>query len=840
MSNRSASRVSVLHATLGGALGGNRGRLALSTLAIALGVALGFAVQLINQAALGEFNGSMATLSGSADLEVRGPRSGFAETLFATLANDADVAVASPVVEVDARIKGRDDSLTLLGIDAFRAGAVTPALLPETSDPLDVLRADRIFLSPAATRWLDARPGDTVTLQAGLRDLPLIVAGLTHAAPDQRYAVMDIAAAQEHFDRIGRLTRIDLRVRPGVDVDLLRARIQATLPPGVAIVPPQARADATTRMSRAYRVNLNVLALVALFTGGLLVFSSQALSIARRRAQFALLRTLGLSRRRLVALLLVEGAGIGAVGSLFGLLAGFLLALTLLRMFGGDMGAGFFRGVAPQVVIEPTAVLFFGAIGVLAAILGGLVPSLEAARAAPAAALKSGDEQATFHPLRHPGPGIALLAAGVLSALLPPVAALPLFGYLAIALLLFGTLLLMPRLTTFVLAHLPTPRCVPMALALQQLRGAPGQAAVSLTTIVASVSLMVAMAIMVGSFRQSLDGWLGRILPAELYVRSGMAGDSAWFSADDQRMFAGLAGVRRVEFQRTQSLLLDSAQARVVLLARDLPSDDPARALPLLAEGPVRSAEDPPPIWVSEAVADLYGFTPGKRVALPLAGHEFPFVVAGVWRDYARQQGAIAMDRTLYARLTGDRTANDAALWLDAGARVEDVRRELEARLGIDGKLTFAAPGEIRNISMRVFDRTFAVTYALEAAAVGIGLVGLSSSFGALVYARRREFGMLRHIGLTRRQVAGMLATEGLLVSGVGLGVGLMLGWIMSLILIFVVNRQSFHWSMDLHVPWGPLLALALSLLALAIATTLVSARGAMAGDAIRAVKDDW
>ncbi len=154
--------------------------------------------------------------------------------------------------------------------------------------------------------------------------------------------------------------------------------------------------------------------------------------------------------------------------------------------------------------------------------------------------------------------------------------------------------------------------------------------------------------------------------------------------------------------------------------------------------------------------------------------------------------------------------------------------------------MTLATPGEIRALSLRIFDRTFAVTYGLLAAAVIIGLVGLSSSFGALVLARRREFGMLRHLGMTRRQIAAMLATEGLAVSGIGLGVGLVLGFVMSLILIHVVNRQSFHWGMALHVPWMSLAALALVLLVLATATTIGSARGAMSDEAIRAVKDDW
>ena len=835
-----AAQLRILGATLGGAHHGNRGRLLLSVLAIALGVALGYAVQLINQAAIGEFAGGMATLSGSADLEVRGPRSGFDEELFVTLAQDPDIAVASGVVEVDARIKGRDDALPIFGADAFRAGAVTPALLPNATDPLDILRPDRLFLSPAAAAWLSLRAGDRVTLQSGLRDVTLTVAGLLQAPSSQRYAVMDIAAAQQEFERIGRLTRIDLRVRPGADVRAVRSRLLSQLPAGLSVEAPQTRADATMRMSRAYRVNLNVLALVALFTGGLLVFSTQALSVVRRRAQFALLRTLGLARRRLVALLLVEGAAVGVAGSLLGLLAGYALAMAAMRTFGSDLGAGFFRGVAPAVAIEPLAATLFGALGIVVAMLGSLVPAVEAAHAPPAAALKAGDEQAAFRPLQRSWPGVILLTAGALAALLPPVTGLPLFGYLAIALLLFGTLTLMPRVAMILLARMPTPRAVPAALAFAQLRGAPGQATASLTTIVASVSLMVSMAIMVASFRQSLDDWLVRVLPADLYVRSGTAGDSAFFAASDQAKFAGLPGVRRVEFLRVQSVLVDPAQPRIVLLARDLPADDPARALPLVAESSAHSLGDAPAVWVSEAMVDLYGYHPGGQITLPLAGREVAFTVAGVWRDYARQQGSVVMDRALYAKLTGDTTANDAALIFDPGTRSEDVRRELEARAGQQGQLAFSSPGDIRAVSLRIFDRTFAVTYALEAAAVGIGLVGLSSSFGALAFARRREFGMLRHVGLTRTQIAGMLATEGLVVSGIGLAVGLALGWLMSLILVFVVNRQSFHWSMDLRVPWGPLLALAIVLLVLATATTLFSARSAMSGNVVRAVKDDW
>jgi putative ABC transport system permease protein len=216
------------------------------------------------------------------------------------------------------------------------------------------------------------------------------------------------------------------------------------------------------------------------------------------------------------------------------------------------------------------------------------------------------------------------------------------------------------------------------------------------------------------------------------------------------------------------------------------------------------------------------------------------FLVAGVWRDYARQQGAVLIERYEYLRHTGDANANDAALWLEPGATAAELSKQIEALVPGGENVEISGPGEIREVSLKVFDRTFAVTYALEGVAVMIGLFGLSAGFGALVLARRREFGMLRHIGMTRRQIGVMLAAQGLLVSGVGLAMGLALGWLISLVLIHVVNRQSFHWGMDLHMPWLLLAQFSAVMLALATLTATASGRQAMSADVVRSVKEDW
>ena len=819
----------------------HKGRLAVSVLAIALGVALGYAVQLINAVALNEFSQAVQSLAGEADLEIRGPRAGFDEMLFPRIAHLPEVAVASPVLEVDAKLPGRQEPLRVLGMDAFRAAYVQPGLIGNApADMLELLRPDALFLSPAAADWLGVKTGDRLQVQVGLAMVDLRVAGLLRASGRERLGVMDIAAAQLALGRLGRISRLDLRIRPGADLDALQARVQAGLPPGLIVERPQSDLQRNASLSRSYRVNLNVLALVALFTGGFLVFSAQALSVVRRRAQLALLRVLGVTRGGVVRLLLAEGALIGAAGAALGLLAGYLVAAAVLQRFGADLGAGQFRGLHPELHAEPWASALFFALGVLVAAAGSLAVALEAARAAPAQALKAGDEQTAFARLQPAWPGIILIILGVLCTMLGPVGGVPLFGYIAIGLMLVGTLALMPRLATKVFGLLPRPSGAGARLALAQLQGAPGQAAVSLAAIVASFSLMVAMAIMVASFRVSFDAWLDQVLPADLYLRAGISGDSAYLAPQDEARIAALPGVCRAEFLRIQQLLLEPGRPRVTLFARSLERDDPSRRLPLVSDVLTPRAGEPPPLWASEAMVDLYGYALGKVVEVPIAGKLQRFTVAGIWRDYVRQYGTVIIERELYAQLSGDRNSNDAALYLAPGASAKAIEQTIRDSVPGGANLEFGDPGTIRARSLNLFDRTFAVTYALEAVAVLIGLFGLSSSFGALVLSRSREFGMLRHVGMTRRQIGAMLAAEGALVSALGLALGLALGWVISLVLIHVVNRQSFHWSMDLHLPWGLLALLAAALLALATLTALASGRRALGVDVVRAVREDW
>ena len=828
-------------------------RNAAAVLAVMLGVALAFSVHLINASALSEFASAVRSVNGQPDVELRATNRGFDEVLYARVATHPGVALASPVLEMQTLMvspQGQRHTLRVVGVDALLLPGIAPSLMPlpfADAGRFAMFAPRTVFLNAAAQKvWRSAAPSpsQTTQIQVGLQLQTAIVGGTVNASGGP-LAVVDLAAAQDLFGRGAQLTRIDLRLTPGADREaVLRA---LTLPPDVVTALPGDGALRISNLSRAYRVNLTVLALVALFTGAFLVFSVLALSVTRRAQQLALLGVLGLTPRQRLQLVLAESAALGVVGSALGIALGASLAALALRLLGGDLGGGYFAGVTPTLQWDGTAAAVYGLLGVAAAVAGGWWPARAAQRLPLAPTLKGLGLAASGG--QHHGLSALLLVIGTLLALLPPVAGIPLAAYLSVALLLrggitalpWGVALLYNRLAPKVAYH-----ALPM-LAVERARRVRESAAVAVSGVVASLSLAVALTVMVTSFRGSVTAWLDVVLPADLYVRTATStgsADTAFLDPTLAHAVAQLPGVARLATQRTTHLQLDPARPAVALMARAIPAA--GNNLPLLTE----SMPVPPGqvgIFVSEPMVDLYGAKPGSSFALSLGGlsaQTATYFVAGVWRDYARQGGAIVMDSANFERLTGDTRINDIALWLAPGANAnavqQEVRRLADAQSGSAGLLEFASVAEIRATSLRIFDRSFAVTYWLQAVAIAIGLFGVAASFSAQVLARRKEFGLLAHLGLTRRQILTVVAGEGAAWTLIGSMAGLALGLAVSVVLVHVVNPQSFHWTMDLAVPWLRLLALCAAVVAAGTVTAWLAGRAAAGQDAVLAVKEDW
>jgi putative ABC transport system permease protein len=817
---------------------------ALSMLAIALGVALGYAIHLINDAALADFSQAMKSVQGEPDAVIA-PKDSAGRVplaLINELARDEAVALVVPVIETRVRIEHTSGELTvrLIGLDVFSAGLLMPDLLPRqgTSITGGGIFEDGVYASPALLARLQTKipagtqsAGAGVTVTRGDATWRTPIAGdLPAARPDDLLLVADIARVQAHFGPTDAVSEGRIRLAPGIKLAAWLNTWAGKLPPGLTLRAAAENQARLSNVSRAYRVNLNVLALVALLTGGFLVFATQLTAVAQRSTQFALLGVLGLSPRMRLLQVLFEGLAIGVPGAVIGLALGWGMAVAFTRLLGGDLGGGFFAGGTPVIVPELLPALVFFALGCGASLAGALYPAWLNRVQPLAQALKTGFAQqppSGRDDLPRPRAGKALAVALVAGAAvgltrLPAIFELPLAGYAAIALVLLLGIAVAPVVTqiafgAFARRELPAAQRV----AVQNVMQAPLMAQVAASGLIVSFALTVSMVTMVASFRVALDQWLDVVLPAPYYVRSRGVPLPAELLAALERPDAPFA---RIERMAAGSLSLDPRRPAVAVLVRELDRADPGARLPFTGQVlavPVGAI----PVWISEPMQELYRLQAGQTLRLPLLGREVEVFVGGVWRDYARQFGALVIGSRDYRALGGSFEATELALWPrpDGAAAARDWLAQHASRHGIET----AEAGEIRELSLRIFDKSFAVTYALEAAAMVIGLFGLAVTLAASVWLRARELATLAALGFDRAMLTRAVVFEGALIAAVGLAVGLVCGLAVGAILTHVVNPQAFHWRMDLRIPWAQVLPGAALTLAAAIVASRFAARQA-------------
>lgn len=833
-------------------------RVLLAIVAVMLGVALGFGVHLLNGAALTEFARAARSVNGQPDLVLHARSGALTDADFAELLNQPEITAANPVLEGQALWSGQAGAdgrgllMRVVGVDvlaliASSTGArpLAPDLMPqvdEGSGMTALLPARTLHLNAAARQRL--APGQTrLTLRVAQpgsdapQDVEFAIGGRV-AAGNEPLAVLDIADAQQLLGRLGTLDRIDIQLQPDVDARAWAAR----LPQRWRAEAPPDQGERLSDLTRAYRVNLGLLSLMALFTGSFLVYAVLSLATAQRLPQWALVGVLGVSARMRWRLIVMEGAAIGALGTVLGLALGVGLAAGALTVLGSNLGLhGGGASSAELLLNQPLLgpALAYAALGLAAALGAALAPALTVRRIAPALVLKGLGLPAGR---TLPGwVGLALLALGAALAALPPLDGTPVAAYLGMLCLLLGGMALVPALVrglTALLAHLPAGPL--LLLARERSRDQATEARRSLAGVLVALALAVAMTVMIGSFRESLLRWLDDALPADLYVRSSLRGADGLPAPLPPEYLAAvdrLPAVARSAPQRSTRARLPGKAEPTALTARPMDSGQ----LPLLQRWTGAVDRGALPVWVNEAGRDQDGLVPGRVFDVELVDHARPLrlQVMGVWRDYSRQSGALWMALDDFRRATADPHITELALWLQPGTDPDAAREAVRAAAARPEDIDTAAAGELRALSLQIFDRSFAITLWLQAVALTVGLFGVIASQSAQALARRREFGLLRHLGLSRRALMKLLLLEASLSGGAGALAGLGLGLGLSAVLVFVVNPQSFHWSMEMHLPLWRLAALVGLAFVAAVGASLLAGRRALGADAVRAVRED-
>jgi len=781
-------------------------------LGVALGVAVVIAVDLANDSARRAFALSMESLAGRATHHLVGPPDGFADTLYRELRVDHGVRPSAPVIEGLLRVDGA--TYQLLGVDPFAEGPFREGTgkRPEGDVRRLLTEPSTVLIGEPSARRLGVQPGDALQVQAASGEVTVTVVGLlggAQAAAFEGLLVADIATAQELLQRIGRLDRIDL-----IADDAAVTALAATLPPGVRVEPAGQRQAALAQMTEAFHVNLQAMGLLALLVGALLVYNTMTFAVLRRRPVLGTLRLLGATRGQLFGRVIAESLLLGLVGSLLGLALGVAVGSGLVRLVTRTINDLYFVLTVTQFQVSPLLLAKGLLLGLGSTALAAAGPALEAAGTRPQAARRRSTLERTSH-RRVPwlaAAGGLLLAAGVVLTQLPDRGLA--LAFTALFLVILGYSLVVPLLVVGLGRGLlgPASRLFGSAgrLALRAVDAGLSRTGVAIAALCVAVAATVGVGIMVESFRDTVARWLGQTLRADLYVAAAGAGSSRSGGALPSAVPARLRALPDVRgLSQGRSVQADSPAGPVQLLAIEL-GPDSHRGFDLRGA----AAAD---LWQGFAAGELvlasepyawrHRVGTGDEVTLHTAEGPRRFRVGGVFRDYGTDRGMLVMDRAAYARWWHDPAVSTVGVFLADPATLEAALaavRQATADLGT--AILVRANRAIREESLAIFDRTFAITGVLRLLAIGVAFIGVLAALLALQLERAREHAVLRALGLTPGQMVGL----GLLETGaMGLFAGVLalpLGWALAELLIHVVNLRSFGWSMDSLLPPGVLL----------------------------------
>ena len=818
-------------------------RTLLTVTGVALGVVAAVAIAAANVEVLRAFERAVVTVAGPSTLEVSAHDLGLDETVFDVIRRMPGVVKASPLIEEAFLLRDGPhgpESVQVYGLDLLAEAEAHGFRLERgmVEDGLDdLLKPDTVYIGRQLSQEWNLRRGSTVEARAGSRLVRLHVAGVVEGTDRpgsywNRVILMDVAAAQIVFDMIGRLDRIELVTAHDRPVEDIAVALRTVLPPSVVVQRPSQRTAQVENMVGAFQLNLAVLSWVGLLIGMFLVYNTMSFSVAQRRREIGIYRALGMTERRVAGLFLLEAGGFGFLGGTLGALAGLWLARSLVSLVsrtisdlyvpltsGGSLAAFDTQnlGLLAQGIL----------VGVVVSMAGAIGPSLDASRTITTKALAPGDyeQSEAVRSGRYAWWSLILMALGIVCALGPPIRGLPLLGYIATLCLLGAFACLSPvciaALRWSIQRHEQTAPALSGSLkrmAADHAARHPGRNAVTVSALLVGLAIMIGVVVMVRSFRGTVEAWVDQTVMADLIVappawlhgkqvgHSSRTLPASWLPA-----LAAIKGVAAVDTYRDVQVEIQGQPA--ALVSRDLRLHAERGRYLMLEEDwstVLRRSAETGGVVVSEVLANRLGLHRGERIAITTPAGPQTVPVEGIFYDYATDGGKVVMERTLYRRLWNDDRITVYALYLDPDADGEQVRRLVGQALA--SRETAIAPPiiisnrELRREILNIFDRTFVLTYVLEAIAVLVAVLGIVNTLITAVLERRRELATLQAIGASRTQVERLVQWEAIYLGAIGALLGVLGGLALAWVLIAVINKQAFGWTIRMTVPLEVLL----------------------------------
>jgi putative ABC transport system permease protein len=795
-------------------------QLGLAILGIALGVAVVIAVDLANASARRGFDSAMSRITGHATHRIVGGSTGVPEAIYTRLRVERGFRLAAPAVTGYLPSADRPGQLVqILGIDPFAERPFRGAAADITGNRFD-FRA--LLLDPEAA-LLPGAMGETVTLKRGAQRFTLRRAGTLDGPELDGLALTDISTAQELLGQLGRLSHIDLILPEGSAGERVAAELRAWLPADLRLETPEGRNRATRDLSAAFSLNLTAMSLLALVVGTFLIYNAMTFAVVQRRTLLGILRALGVTRRELLVAVLGEALLLGLIGTLLGCLLGLWLGSGLVHLVTRTINDLYYALSVREFAVDPWSLTKGVGLGLLATLVAAWLPAREAADTPPRAALSRAHLETRWRIAlpRLAMTGLGLLAGGGLVLMLSRSLAV---GFAGLFLAILGCALLTPPALVG-LVRLNRPLSAKLGflarMANRDIARHLSRTGIAVAALMVAFATTVGVGVMVDSFRGGVAIWIKDLLNADLYIAppGSEGGNPEILLPATLATLRDIPGVAAISSYRR--ITIDLAGRPVQLQAVELAAAA-QKGYRLIDGEPVqawRAFDTGDWILVSEPLAYRRQLKAGDSLELPTATGLHRFAIAGVFLDYGSEHGRILLHRAGYQRHWRDTSVNSAAIFAAPGENLATLRERLQARLGALQPVVVRPNRDIQDITLKIFDRTFTITNVLRLLAILVAVVGILSALLALQLERAREFAILRATGMTSLEVGALISLQtGFMGAAAGL-LALPTGSLLAGVLIFVINRRAFGWSLPFQV--SP--QLLLSTLALAIIAALLA-----------------
>lgn len=812
-------------------------QLILSLLGIALGVAVVVAIDLANESSSRAFELSMESVAGNSTHQIIGGPEGIPDSLYGYL-KIINIEKAAPIVEGNVALVHKPVRVfTLMGVDPFAEGPFRPYLSSVNEKLSGSIRAfltqpSSVMISAPTAAQLGIKSGDTATIKIGGSYRKIHIIGLINPENERSRNIMeslmlaDISTAQELLNTPGFITRIDLIIPDNSSGTKILKNIQSRLPQGFSVRRSEARTQIAADMIRAFDINLTALSLLALIVGMFLIYNTMTFSVVRRRNYIGLLRSVGVTQKDIFRLFLKEALLLAIAGTTLGILAGIVLGKGMIQLVTQTINDLYFVVSVRDLNISVFSLAKGFFIGIGATLLAALKPSYEASSVPPRLALSRSEEEIK---LRKKIPRFSILGALFLS-IGAVILALPgkniILSYAGILPVILGFALLTPLMILIFIKLINNingrlfgvlGKMAGRSIVTQISRTAIAVAALSI-----AVSSTVGIGTMINSFRQTVVTWLQGHLEADIYISPPglvLRQNDATLDSSLVKKILALPEVRDYNYYR--EAMLNTGQSQIHMIALNI-GQRSYKDFKFKEGNPQKiwsGFQNEDAVMVTEPYAYRNNIHAGDELTIPTDKGIRNFRVLGVYYDYASDMGIVAMSFNTYKRHWNNHSISGLSLFIDRSANRDSLIDYISGMPGNGGEILVRSNSYLLKSSIEVFDRSFLITNVLQVLAVIVAFIGILSSLMALQLERSREFAILRANGLTPSQLWKLLSIQtglmGLISGLLSLPLGNTLAWI----LIYIINKRSFGWTLQfIIVPHVIIQALLISLVAAILA----------------------